>query len=92
MYYIYDEFGFKGDFGSLLTVVEFDTVAKDFELDALQQFLDDGYSLDIEGVKRDLSTLDFRFSELEDVKGNLLTIMDDCKGMIILSNGGENPS
>lgn len=91
MYYIYDEKGFKGDFGSLFTVGEFDKVVAEYELPALQNLLDDGYSLDIEAVKRDLTALDFGFSELDEVRSDVLDILENCKGMIILSNGGENP-
>jgi len=90
MYYIYDENGFKGDFASLFTVTEFESIAKEHELPALQQFLDDGFSLDIKAVIRDLSTLDFRFAELDDVKSDLISVLESCSGMIILSNGGES--
>ena len=91
MYYIYDEKGFKGDFGSTFTIGEFESVAEEFSLLALLNFMTEGFSLDIEAVKRDLTAIDFQFNGLEDIKTEVLSVLDKCEGMIILSNGGENP-
>lgn len=86
MFSIFDVDGFKDDFGSTFTVAEFYKISKQFNLENLKSFFEEGFSVDIRAVKNDLEKIDFRFSELNDVKEDFLYILDCCKEIVILSD------
>lgn len=86
MYSIFDVDGFKDDFGSTFTVAEFYKLAKQFGLESLKSFFEEGFSTDIQKLKSDLEKIDFGFSELAEVKDDFLYILDCCKEIVILSD------
>jgi len=86
MYSIFDINGFKDDFGSTFTVAEFYKLAKQFNLEKLKSFFEEGFSIDIHGLKSELEKIDFGFSELAEVKDNFLYNLSISEEIVILSD------
>lgn len=86
MYSIFDVNGFKDDFGSTFTVAEFYKLAKQFNLEKLKSFFEEGFSVDIRGLKSELEKIDFGFSELAEVKDDFLYILDTSEEIVVLSD------
>jgi len=86
MYSIFDINGFKDDFGSTFTVAEFYKLAKQFNLEKLKSFFEEGFSVSVRELESELEKIDFGFSELSEVKDDFLYTLKLCEEIVILSD------
>jgi len=86
MYSIFDVDNFRGEFGSTFTVKAFSDMSKRFKLKRLIEFFENGFSIDINGLRNDLEKIDFGFSELEEVRKDFLYAVNGSKKIIILTD------
>jgi len=90
MYSIYDVNGHRGELASSSTVSIIYGIAKKLELDNLKAFLDNGYSIDIDGVLSDLNEIEFeRITEIEDVVNDFISYVTGSKEVLIISDSVE---
>ena len=86
---IHDVNGYVALFGSNTAVGIFKTLANKFKLENLRDFFEKGYSINIAGLITDIEKMDMGFTELDDVKINLLEVLGQCKEIVLLSNDNE---
>ena len=84
MYSIYDVDGEKGELGSAATITIIYDVAKKLELENLKDFLDKGYSINVDGVLSDLNDIEFtEITEIEDVMFDFINYVKMSKCIIV---------
>ena len=87
MWSVFDVNGFVDEIGSISTVNGLYDMTKRFGLENLKSFFDQGFSVNINGMRSDLEELDFGFSELNEVKDDFLFVINSCEEIVILSDG-----
>ena len=82
MYYIFDQDGYKGDFGSTETIAAIEEIG----LVELNKFLAAGFTLNPEKVVGEIEGVGYVFSELNDILMDTAEVLDECVGLAILSS------
>lgn len=90
MLYIYDVDGYKGDFGSRLTVNEYEAVAKALKLETTIDFFNEGFTIEVKQLIEGWEQIDLTgFGELEELGLEILEVFKKCKEIAILSEGNS---
>lgn len=90
MYSIYDTDGEIGELASAATISIIYGIAKKLELVTLKDFLDKGWSVNMEGVLSDLKDIVFgEITEIEDIVDDFIEYVEKSKEILILSDSVE---
>lgn len=90
MLYIYDVDGYKGDFGSRLTVNEYEAIAGALKLNTIINFFKEGFTVELKRLITEWAQIDFSgFGELEELGLEILGVFKKCKEIIILTEGNS---
>ena len=88
MYFICDVYGQRGELGQVGFVEVLEKEANKLNLPTVKDFLLRGFSIDIEGLLREVRQMDWgEFGELKDMKDNFLALLSQCREVVILSDG-----
>ena len=85
MFYLADEVKKVGDFGSASTVTFFHDVAKNLDLEYLDEFLTNGFTANIREVVNDIEKVDWPIEDgIADVAAMVMAGLMRCRGLCFL--------
>lgn len=86
-YQVYDEDGFVGDFATNKGAVDYLSFIRGQEIPELMQLVSEGFDLIPEAIKEELEKVSPPEGLLMDTHKNFLSLLDKCKGIVIISDG-----
>jgi hypothetical protein len=86
-FYVYDEDGYKGDFGTNKGAHDYMAYLFGLDREELEDFTRDGYDISPEALLESLKDVNPPKGDITSTHENFLSILEKCKGIVILSNG-----
>jgi len=85
MYYLSDINGYIGDFGNTETLNRFRELSKELKLKELKTFINQGFHIKPKQLLKELNTINFNFSYLNDVAEQIKPAIKSSKEIVILT-------